>query len=78
VKAARRRKVGSVKLASELTPASHWACPCGMEKPKPGQTTTPVRTVVSLIQPRCPFCGKAYRDEYRMDGAGSTGAEVAA
>lgn len=42
-----------------------WECPCGTEPPKRGRTATPVRTVVSLMQPACPFCGRAYQPEYR-------------
>jgi hypothetical protein len=44
-----------------------WECPCGTEPPKPPwQTATPVRTVVALREPICPFCGRPYRDEYRV------------
>lgn len=45
--------------------ASHWECPCGTEKPKPGARTVPVRTIVSLREPWCPFCKKPYCDDYR-------------
>jgi hypothetical protein len=50
-----------------LAPATAWECPCGHDKPEPGQTMTPVRTLVSLMAPRCPFCGRDYRDDYRVD-----------
>lgn len=42
-----------------------WECPCGHEPPKPGQTTTPFRTLVALREPWCPFCGKASQPEWR-------------
>ena len=40
---------------------SYWECPCGRE---PGRSTRPVRTVVSLREPACPFCGRAFRPEW--------------
>jgi hypothetical protein len=43
-----------------------WECPCGAEPPKRGSNVAPVRTLVSLREPRCPFCGRAYKDEYRV------------
>jgi Protein of unknown function (DUF3631) len=41
-----------------------WECPCG--------------AVVSLREPKCPFCGHAYREEYARNEAGETlaGAET--
>ncbi len=54
------------ELLSGLDPASHWECPCGNEDPKSDATTTPVRTMVSLREPRCPFCHREYRPEYRI------------
>ena len=44
-----------------------WECPCGTEPTKHGKAAT-VRTIVSLREPRCPFCGKAYREEYERCG----------
>ena len=44
-----------------------WECPCGHEPPRTGQTTTPVRTLVSLREPHCPFCGKAFQPEWQVD-----------
>ena len=35
-----------------------WECPCGRERPN-------ARTVVSLREPNCPFCGRAFKEEYR-------------
>lgn len=43
-----------------------WECPCGAEPPKHGSNVMPVRTLVSLREPHCPFCGRAYKDEYRF------------
>jgi hypothetical protein len=43
-----------------------WECPCGREPAKPGTTTTPVRTLVALREPKCPWCKRRYRDEYRV------------
>jgi hypothetical protein len=42
-----------------------WECPCGREPRTRGSSLTPVRTIVSLREPCCPFCGRAYREEYR-------------
>lgn len=50
--------------------ATAWECPCGREPPKRGSTLTSVRTLVSLREPRCGFCGRPYRDEYRVTDAG--------
>jgi hypothetical protein len=44
-----------------------WECPCGTEPPKHGRAATPVRTIVSLREPRCPFCNRPYKDEYRLE-----------
>jgi hypothetical protein len=44
-----------------------WECPCGTEPPKRGRAATPVRTIVSLREPRCPFCNRPYKDEYRLE-----------
>jgi Protein of unknown function (DUF3631) len=43
-----------------------WECPCGQEPPKPGSTLTPVATFNALREPACRFCGRAYKDEYRV------------
>ena len=48
-----------------------WECPCGQEPCKPGRTTTPVRTLVSLREPYCRFCGKAYQEEWQLDANSS-------
>jgi hypothetical protein len=50
----------------ELRPASAWEYPCGTQPAKGSGAATPVRTVVSLREPHCPFCGRVYRDEYRI------------
>jgi hypothetical protein len=47
-------------------PAVAWECPCGKEPPYIRATTLPVRTLVSLHEPVCPFCGRRYEDEYRI------------
>lgn len=43
-----------------------WECLCGREPPKRGSTVAPVQTIVSLREPRCPFCNRVYKDEYRI------------
>lgn len=48
-----------------------WECPCGTQPAKPGRAT-PVRTLVSLKRPKCPFCGCEYRDEYRVRARNTT------
>jgi hypothetical protein len=49
------------------TPARRWwECPCGTELAKRADGATPTRTIVSLREPRCPFCGGGYRDEFRV------------
>jgi hypothetical protein len=60
------RRRGSTWRRIELSPATAWECPCGTAPPEPGATATPVRTVVSLREPECPFCGRRYRDAYRV------------
>jgi hypothetical protein len=59
-------------IESEETPASGrwWECPCGTEPPRRPSSATPVRTVVSLMEPTCPFCGLAYRKEYELKDEG--------
>jgi len=47
-------------------PAAVWECPCGKAPPKPGSTATPTRTLVSIREPRCPFCGAKFKEEYRL------------
>jgi hypothetical protein len=49
----------------------HWECPCGEDDAKRGGAA-PVRTMVSLREPRCTFCGTPYRDEYRRPRATPT------
>jgi hypothetical protein len=46
-----------------------WECPCGEDPTEPGTTATHVRTLVALREPVCPFCGRAYKDEYRVEEA---------
>jgi hypothetical protein len=41
-----------------------WECPCGAEPPKRLRDATPVRTLNSLREPRCVFCGRRYQTEY--------------
>jgi hypothetical protein len=38
----------------------YWECPCG-RGPRTPSGSKPVRTLVSLRAPACPFCGRAYR-----------------
>jgi hypothetical protein len=45
-------------------PASTWTCPCGTETPGAG-AATPAGTVVSIREPKCPFCDRKYKPEYR-------------
>jgi hypothetical protein len=40
-----------------------WECPCGQEKPKRGATATPNFTLVSAMEPFCPFCGRIYHQQ---------------
>lgn len=47
--------------APDLVPADNWECPCGREG-KSGFA----RTLVAIREPRCPFCGRAYKDEFRV------------
>jgi hypothetical protein len=57
--------------AQQLFPpqrVAHWVCPCGDEPPKQ-VGATPAGTIVSLMEPACPFCGRKKEDEYRRDGA---------
>jgi hypothetical protein len=46
-----------------------WECPCGQEAAEPGSTTRPVRTLVSLREPACPFCGGPFEKRYRPEAA---------
>lgn len=41
---------------------THWECPCGTESKNGAK---PMRTLVSLREPWCPFCGTTFREEYR-------------
>jgi hypothetical protein len=43
-----------------IAPGGDWECPCGWDHPD-----QPKRTIVSLAQSACPFCGDKFRDEYR-------------
>jgi len=52
---------------SHQEPTSHWECPCGTEKRGALQ---PVRTIVSAAEHVCPFCGRAFKEEYRREGPG--------
>jgi hypothetical protein len=45
---------------------SGWECPCGREPPKRPAGATPIRTIVSLYEPWCPFCGRSYKPEFRL------------
>lgn len=54
---------------SPVDGATAWECPCGTEPPKPGRITIPVRTLISLREPKCGFCGRAYSDEHRVTDA---------
>jgi hypothetical protein len=48
-----------------------WECPCGREPAKNRNTATPIRTLVSLREPRCPFCNRRFKSEYRVPAAQS-------
>ncbi len=50
-----------------MTERRHWECPCGREEPRPESKTTPVRTIVSLREPWCPFCAREFREEYVVE-----------
>ena len=52
-----------------------WECPCGQKPLKRdsvgllrriGVYATPTRTLVSLREPSCPFCGEGFREEWRV------------
>ena len=47
--------------ASESSRGPGWLCRCGNGQPKAG-AATPVYTVVSWFEPKCPFCGSSWRD----------------
>ena len=51
--------------AGDKLAASYWECPCGQEPPRKPGGATPVRTTVSLREPRCPFCDRKFREEWR-------------
>jgi hypothetical protein len=57
---------GSVKAFPHL-PRAWWECHCGREKPRRETSTIPVRTIVSLMRPACPFCGRMFREEFRVE-----------
>jgi hypothetical protein len=48
----------------------YWLCPCSSEKRHPRSSLTPVVTIVSLLEPDCPFCGRRYRPECRRGREG--------
>jgi hypothetical protein len=50
-----------------------WGCPCGREPPKRPGAPRPVRTLVSMREPSCPFCGRKYREEWQVEGGGRDG-----
>jgi hypothetical protein len=57
-----------VSTIAPITPlGAHWLCPCSAAQPHPRSTLTPVVTIVSLIEPACPFCGRKFRPGYRRD-----------
>jgi hypothetical protein len=60
----RRTSAEPPQFMSSAKHRTHWECPCGHEEPKPHAKTSPVRTVVSLREPVCPFCGREFREEY--------------
>jgi hypothetical protein len=43
-----------------------WSCPCGSEPAKNANAATPVKTLVALWVPKCPWCQRPFRDEYRL------------
>jgi hypothetical protein len=56
-----------------------WECPCGPDPLKKnsvgllrraGVYATPTRTLVSMSEPFCPFCGEAFREEWRVSREG--------
>ena len=57
-------------MSGRLVPVwAYWECPCGREEPKRRARTVPVRTVVSLREPWCAFCKRAFREEYLREEA---------
>jgi hypothetical protein len=52
-------------VASGFASGTTWDCPCGVEPPSTGQTTMPVRTIVSTREPWCPFCKRPYEERLR-------------
>jgi hypothetical protein len=57
------KRAGCARV-SHAAGVAAWECPCGQDPPRPGTTASPVRTLVSSREPECPFCGRAFRDEY--------------
>jgi hypothetical protein len=57
--------VGLTVDRNDLSTAGRWwECPCGSDPPKRPSAPTPVQTVISLREPRCPFCSRQYLEEY--------------
>jgi hypothetical protein len=56
---------GDLLTAPPVAPGGDWDCPCGQEKSRRAGGSTPVRTIVALREHKCPFCGRAFRPEYR-------------
>lgn len=63
-------EAGAAEWVTSTGPAAvesgGWECPCGREEPKPGAQTVPVRTLVSLREPRCPFCSRSYEERIEV------------
>jgi hypothetical protein len=60
------------KYPIPLSPYGDWRCPCSDKKPSELSGLTPLETVVSLLERRCPFCGRKYKPEYRRDAPAPT------
>jgi hypothetical protein len=56
----------SRRIRTDLPPADAWECPCGPAPPSRWSTLTGVKTVVSIREAVCPFCGRRYDDEHRI------------
>jgi hypothetical protein len=61
-------RAGGEQLSALSIPAGGcWSCPCGQAAPRSDRHARPVMTLVSLREPRCPFCGGKYRAEYQLE-----------
>jgi hypothetical protein len=54
---------------------THWECPCGHARSKSLNGAKPERTLVSLREPLCSFCGDAHQPDYERPAATAGGRE---